>query len=102
MATYLAEMWKTQLVVFTALDGTKIKPEVQDYVKRYLEIHEVEADYILTDSDSKSSIKNMITEQQVDLILLGSYGGSAIRGVVVGSTVDFILREVKVPAFICR
>src|SRR6266498_4084051 len=45
VATYLAEMWKTELIVFTALDGTKVKADAQDDVRRYLDIHEVEADY---------------------------------------------------------
>ena len=102
VATYLAEMWKTELTVFTALDGASVKPDVQDYVKRYLEIHEVEADYILTEQDSKASLKNTIDERQVDLVLIGTYGRSVIREVVVGSTVDYMLRESGIPTFICR
>ncbi|HEX5943338.1 MAG TPA: universal stress protein [Anaerolineales bacterium] len=102
VATYLAEMWKTELTVFTALDGASVKPDVQGYVKRYLEIHEVEADYILTEQDSKASLKNAIDERQVDLVLIGTYGRSVIREVVVGSTVDYMLRESNIPVFICR
>jgi nucleotide-binding universal stress UspA family protein len=102
VATYLAEMWKTELTVFTALDGARVKPDVQDYVKRYLEIHEVEADYILTEQDSKASLKNTIDERQVDLVLIGTYGRSVIREVVAGGTLDYILRESNIPTFICR
>ena len=102
VATYLAEMWKTELIVFTALDGARVKPDVQDYVKRYLEIHEVEADYILTQGDSKASLKSTIEERQADLVLIGTYGMSVIREVVVGSTLDYMLRESGVPTFICR
>ena len=102
VATYLAEMWKTELTVFTALDGARVKPDVQDYVKRYLEIHEVEADYILTEQDSKASLKNTIDERQVDLVLIGTYGRSVIREVVAGGKLDYILRESNIPTFICR
>jgi len=102
VATYLAEMWKTELIVFTALDGTRIKPEVQDYVKRYLEIHEVEAEYILSEVDSKAHLKRTIDERQADLVLMGTYGRSVIREVVAGGTLDYILRESNVPTFICR
>ena len=102
VATYFAEMWKTELIVFTALDGARIKPEVQDYVKRYLDIHEVEADYIVTGQDSKASLKRTIDDRQVDLVLMGTYGRSAIREVVAGGTLDYILRESNVPTFICR
>ena len=102
VATYLAEMWKTELIVFTALHGARLKPDVQDYVKRYLEIHEVEADYIITEQDSKAILKSTIDERQADLVLLGTYGMSLIREVVVGSTLDYMLRESDVPTFICR
>jgi nucleotide-binding universal stress UspA family protein len=102
VATYLAEMWKTELIVFTTLDGARIKPDVQDHVRRYLEIHEVEADYIVTDQDSKAQLKSTINERQADLILMGTYGKSVLREVVVGSTLDYMLRESGIPVFICR
>jgi nucleotide-binding universal stress UspA family protein len=102
VATYLAEIWKTELLVFTALDGTKLKPDVQDYVRRYLEIHEVEADYIVAERDAKTYLKSTIEERQADLVLMGGYGRSMIREVVIGSTLDHMLRESKVPIFICR
>jgi nucleotide-binding universal stress UspA family protein len=95
-------MWKTELIVFTALDGARIKPDVQDYVKRYLEIHEVEASYIVTDRDSKAYLKSTIDEQKADLVLMGGYGKSIIREVIIGSTLDYMLRESNVPIFICR
>ena len=102
VATYLAEMWKTELIIFTALDGARIKRDVQDYIRRYLEIHEVEADYIVTEKDSKAQLKSTIHERQADLILMGTYGKSVIREVVVGSTLDYMLRESGIPVFICR
>ena len=102
VATYLAEIWKTELIVFTALDGTRLKPDVQDYVRRYLDIHEVEADYIVTEKDSKAYLKRTVDERQADLVLMGGYGKSVIREVVIGSTLDYMLRESTVPTFICR
>lgn len=102
VATYLAEIWKTELIVFTALDGTRLKPDVQDYVRRYLDIHEVEADYIVTDQDSKAYLKSTVDERQADLVLMGGYGRSVIREMVIGSTLDYMLRESTVPTFICR
>lgn len=102
VATYLAERWKTELIVFTALDGAKLKPDVQDYVRQYLEIHEVEADYIVTDQDSKAFLKNTLAERQADMVLMGGYGKSLIREVVIGSTLDYMLRESNIPVLICR
>jgi nucleotide-binding universal stress UspA family protein len=33
---------------------------------------------------------------------MGSHGGSVLQQVFVGSALDYMLRESKVPTFICR
>jgi len=102
VATYLAEMWKTELIVFTAVDGTKVKADVQDYVRQYLDIHEVEAEYMLSEQGAMDQLKQTVAEHNVDLVLMGSHGGSVLQQVFVGSALDYMLRESKVPTFICR
>ena len=102
VATYLAEMWKTELIVFTAPDGTKLKADAQDHVRRYLEIHEVEAEYIISEHGAMDELKKTVEERNVDLVLMGSHGGSVLQQVFVGSALDYMLRESKVPTFICR
>jgi nucleotide-binding universal stress UspA family protein len=102
VATYLAEMWKTELIVFTALDGNKVKVDAQDYVKRYLDIHEVEAEYIISEHGAMDYLKKTADERRADLILMGSHGGSVINQVLVGSALDYMLRESTVPILICR
>jgi nucleotide-binding universal stress UspA family protein len=102
VATYLAEMWKTGLIVYTALDGSKVKADAQDYVRRYLEFHEVEAEYILSEQGAMDSLKQTAAEKQVDLVFMGSHGGSLLEQVFVGSALDYMLRESTVPTFICR
>ena len=102
VATYLAEIWKTQLIIFTALDSIRVKADVQDYVRRYLDIHEVEADYLIGEYGAMDYLKSTVEERDVDLVLMGSHGGSTLRQVFVGSTLDSMLRESKTPIFICR
>jgi nucleotide-binding universal stress UspA family protein len=102
VATYLAETWKTKLTLFTAVDGTKVKAEVQDYVRRYLDIHEVEAEYILSEQGALDHLKKTAEEQHVDLVLMGTYGGTVLQQVFIGSAVDYMLRESRIPLFICR
>jgi nucleotide-binding universal stress UspA family protein len=102
VATYLAEMWKTELVVFTALDGTKVKADVQEYVRRYLDIHELEAEYVLSEHGAMEYLKQMVEERNIDLVFMGSHGGTVFNQVFVGSALDYMLRESKVPIFICR
>ncbi|NTU56329.1 MAG: universal stress protein, partial [Anaerolineales bacterium] len=102
VATYLAEMWKTELVVFTALDGTKVKADAQEYVRRYLDIHELEAEYILSERGAMDFLKQTVEERNADLVFMGSHGGTVFNQVFVGSALDYMLRESKVPIFICR
>jgi nucleotide-binding universal stress UspA family protein len=100
VATYFAEMWKTELIVFTALDGSRVKADVQDYVRRYLDIHEVEADYIISERGATEYLKQTIEVHNLNLVLVGSYGVSMLRQVLAGSALDYLLREIKVPIFI--
>jgi nucleotide-binding universal stress UspA family protein len=102
VATYLAEVWKTELLVFTAWDGSKVKMDAQDYVRRYLDIHEVEAEYIISEKGAMDFLNQTVEEKNADLVLMGSHGGSTLQQVFIGSALDYTLRESKVPIFICR
>ncbi|HSG44896.1 MAG TPA: universal stress protein [Anaerolineales bacterium] len=102
VATYLAEIWKTKLIVFTGTDGKKVTADVQDHVRKYLDIHEVEAEYVLSDNSVTDSLMQMVDEQKIDLILMGSHSRNILQRVFVGSALDHILKQSKVPMFICR
>jgi len=102
VATYLAEMWKTQLLVFTALDGAKLAADTQDHVRRYLDIHEVEAEYMISEHGAMDYLKKTVEERGVDLVLMGSHGGSMLQQVLVGSALDYMLRESSVPTLTCH
>jgi nucleotide-binding universal stress UspA family protein len=101
VAAYLAEMWETKLVVYTALDKS-IDAGVQEYVRRYLDIHEVEADYIVSEGHTMEQLRSAVEEQRADLVLMGSHGRPIWEQVLIGSALDYMLRESKVPIFICR
>ena len=102
VATYLAEMWKTKLIVFTALDGKKVTASIQEYVRRYLDLHEVEAEYLLSERGAMDYLRQTVDEQKIDLVLMGSHGGTLLQQVFAGSALDYMLRESRVPVFICR
>lgn len=102
VAAYFAEIWKTQLVIFSALDGSRVKADVQDYVRRYLDIHEVEAEYILSEQGAMDQLRKTADEQNVDLLLMGAYGVSMLRQIMDGSALDYMLRESRIPILICR
>jgi nucleotide-binding universal stress UspA family protein len=101
VTAYLAEMWKTEVTVFTAReDGTK--KDVQDYARRYMELHEVEAKYVLSQQKEPRHLPDIAAEYDADVILMGSHSGNKLQQVLVGSMVDVTLRESSIPTFICR
>jgi nucleotide-binding universal stress UspA family protein len=103
VATYIAEIWKTELLVFTALDGAKLAADAQDHVRKYLDIHEVEAEYIISEHGTiMDTLKQTAEERAVDLVLMGSHGGSTLQQVFSGNALDYMLRESQVPIFICH
>lgn len=102
VAAYFAEMWKTELIVFTALDGRKVTVDTQNYARRYLELHEVEAEYVLSERGATDYLKQVVEERNADLVLMGSHGGSVLQQVFIGSALDYLLRESRLPIFICR
>jgi len=56
-------------------ERTKVKADAQDYLRRYLDIHEVEADYLLGEHGAIAYLKSTLEEREVDLVLMGSQGG---------------------------
>jgi nucleotide-binding universal stress UspA family protein len=101
VGAYLGERWHTSITVFTALENGRLSASIQDYARRYLELHEVEAEYILSEG-SAHALKQALADGGYNLLLLGSYGSSALREVFIGSTLDFALRGSPAPVFICR
>jgi nucleotide-binding universal stress UspA family protein len=102
VATYLAEVWGTELIVFTAADGGKSAGGIQDFVRRYLDIHEVEADYVISERGTQEGLSWTIAERSVDLVLMGSHSKPRLQQVLLGSALNYMLQEASVPIFICR
>lgn len=99
VATYLAEKWQTKLTVLTV--GNNARQAVQDYARSYLELHEIQADFILR-SGSRDIFPTIIQDYLINLVVMGSYSGTAYKDVVVDSTVNYLLRKTNCSLLICR
>jgi nucleotide-binding universal stress UspA family protein len=97
VAAYLSEQWQTALTVLTMGD----EASVQDYARKYLDLHEIQANFVITDGAHDNALK-VIQEQDIDLVLMGGYGGSAWQEVIIGSAVNHLLRKAECPILICR
>lgn len=102
VTAYLAEIWKTEVTVFTARHDGNLKEDVQDYARRYFELHEVEAKYIISTQKSPRHLPDIAAEYNADLILMGSHSGNKLQQVLMGSMVDVTLRESSIPTLVCR
>jgi nucleotide-binding universal stress UspA family protein len=102
LATYLAELWGTDLIVFTATESGKAAAQVQDFVRRYLDIHEVEAEYVVSERRAQEQLNRTAEERRVDLVLMGSHSKPKLKQVLLGSALNHMLQEASVPIFICR
>jgi nucleotide-binding universal stress UspA family protein len=101
VAAYVAEFWKTSLVVMTLTENDNDSSSTQDYARAYLALHEIEADYVVS-TGPVDAILEASKERDINLILMGGYSGTAFKEVVVGSMVNNLLRKFECPILICR
>ncbi len=101
VAAYLGEMWKTQLTVVAVEDKNRVASNVLDYPREYLEMHEVQAEFIM-ENRGIGILLEIAAERELDSLLLGGYSVSALREVMGGSAVNFLLREACRPLLLCR
>lgn len=101
VAAYLAEKWKTALTVLTVTDGNRVQASVQDYARAYLELHEIQTEFVVIPGPLEA-ILDEIKARGINLVLLGGYGGTALKEVLAGSLVNLMLREAGCALLICR
>jgi len=101
VAAYVAELWKTSLTVLTLSGNGNNSSSVQDYARAYLELHEIEADYVLMEGPMDTFLE-VSQERDINLILMGGYSGTALKEVIIGSLVNYLLRRFQYPILICR
>jgi nucleotide-binding universal stress UspA family protein len=102
VATYLAERWPTTLTVVAVTDGSRVTATALADVQRYLDLHEVAADFVDAAGPVGETLLKIADERQINLLLLGGYSANPVKEVILGSTVNRILREAPCPIFICR
>jgi nucleotide-binding universal stress UspA family protein len=102
IATYLAGKWKIPLEVISIGDENIIK-DIQDDARKYLEDHDVRAEYIVSGENNHAElILQYVDQLNIDLLLLGGYSRNPILEVIQGGDVDQILRQTNKPILICR
>lgn len=99
VATYMAEIWKSALTVLK-LGTAAQSAHALDHARAYLEVHEVEADFILSEGAIRT-VPEMMAERNLDVVLIGNDGVSRWQELRGGSAVSFLLRESRRPVLVC-
>ena len=103
VATYLAETRQTPLYVVTVKQGEVVTEEAVAHARSYLELHELEAEYIVRDGGTVAeAVLSVVAEHRANLIAAGGYGAHPVVEAMLGSSVDQLLREARVPVLICQ
>jgi nucleotide-binding universal stress UspA family protein len=102
VAAYLAEMWKTVLTVMAVHEHGRINREALLHAQKYLEMHEVDAEFIFAQGSVASNLLKAAEVYRCDVIIMGSYCSPAAVEALIGGTVDRVLREAPMPVLVCR
>lgn len=102
VATYLAGKWRWRLDVLTVLEAGRASAETTRLAEEYLTQRGVLANFITKTGDAAEAILETAAERDSHEIIMGGYSYPRVMEVIFGSTVDRVLREAKVPVFICR
>jgi len=102
IATYVSGKWKIPLVIVSVEEAGLDAEKMADSANSYVEGHGQRASLIVKQGRVGETILNTIDNENCDLLLIGGYGRSSLVSVVLGSTVDEILKDIKIPALICR
>ncbi len=100
-ATYVAEQWLSSLTVLAVTGGSRVKPSVLDYARAYLDLHEIEADY-LAEEGAIDTLHRILDERSINFLVMGGYSFPALGDLIRESAVNFMLREMHCPMLICR
>lgn len=100
VATYMAETWKTALSIVLRRDSTQAYAGAHAYARAYLELHEVNADYMETDA-SDQTVAEMLRESKADAILAGNDTPSQWQQLRGKGLAPRLLRTSLKPVLIC-
>jgi nucleotide-binding universal stress UspA family protein len=102
VAAYLAEMWKTALVVMTVQERGRINRKALTYAEKYLQMHEIDAEFVFAQGVVAGNLLKAIEVYRCDTLLMGSYCSPAAVEAFLGGTVDRVLRATTIPVLVCR
>ena len=101
VSAYLAGKWDMALTVLT-VETPRTHIDTLQSAKDYLEKQGITAEYRFVVDDPAQAILSAADTTRCNAILMGGYGFRPVVEMVLGSAVDQVIRQAKVPVFLCR
>jgi len=101
VATYMAEQWHTSLAVVTVQESRRGEPPSLEHARRYLDMHEVEAEFVLEEGAAAELIVARAQALDSDMIIMGSRGNGLVARYALGQTARGVLATWKGLLLVC-
>lgn len=100
VAAYMAEMWNTALTVLLRHDNPRTSAQAHAYARAYLELHEINAEYIEADN-SETAVSEILETLAPDVTLIGNDSASQWQQLRGKGLTRMLLRASRAPVLIC-
>ncbi len=101
VAAYMAERWGSTLTVGLAPEDRFDEDETIKYAQNYLEMHEVEADYVVCELDPIQLVMDTAASKDAELIIAGGYSERRFGRRGPGNIVNQLVTEWSGALLIC-
>ncbi|MFZ0546933.1 MAG: hypothetical protein WAM60_15910 [Candidatus Promineifilaceae bacterium] len=100
-AAYMAERWGVSLTVVVALEDSLVDETAVTQARSYLEMHEVEADYIVQESDPTALILETAERMDKPLIIAGGFNERRFGRRGSGNVISQLIAEWQGALLVC-
>jgi nucleotide-binding universal stress UspA family protein len=97
----MAERWGVKLTVGLAPEEKSDEDKAINHARNYLEMHEVEADYVVCEIDPISLVIDTAVEKEAQLIIAGGYSERRFGRRGPGNIVNRLVTEWQGALLIC-
>jgi hypothetical protein len=100
-AAYMAEQWGVSLTVVVAMEAGFVDETAADHARAYLEMHEVEAEFVVRKGDPGDLILETAELKESQLIIAGGYNERRFGRRGPGDVVSRLVAEWEGALFVC-
>lgn len=98
----VATRWQIPVTVVSINEFGRDAEKLLAKARSYLETFDIKATYLATEGVVAKTLLEVVEQEKADLLLVGGYEYSSLLEPILGGVLDEVLRQSKVPMFICQ